>query len=379
MKRLIFHIGQPKTGSTSLQYFLAANRLALARRGIAYPSHRGSSLTWQNQLRHRTADLLLRCGVSSIPAAVGWERNHSNLAYEIGYSRDSKERFSPRRLTFDTLQDFVLDCTEDTIIVSSESLLYYKRLRDRMMPLAQAVTRAGTDIEIVCFLRPQHRLINSFYAQVTKRLTNALPFAAFCDHYLSKRHRPAGTKLKDWCELPRSTVKALPFTRNRLQPNIETVFFRALDLDRRVDDLLRTCALQNANESPGPMTIEACRRAALALTTGGTRLPRGKRRELSKAIIAAGERQGWNATKFDGIDQDRRKRIHDAYADDNEKVARHFWGASWRDVFADDYDGACLPNEIARGHSDEPTNRLIDAAVRECAASVGITLPALSH
>ena len=37
MRRLVIHIGYPKTGTTMLQQFFAANPAGLAARGVLYP------------------------------------------------------------------------------------------------------------------------------------------------------------------------------------------------------------------------------------------------------------------------------------------------------------------------------------------------------
>ncbi|MBU2978112.1 glycosyltransferase family 61 protein [Alteromonas sp. C1M14] len=136
-KRIIFHIGPPKTGSSAIQHFLHHHRTELASFGILYPNH--------------TVD---ENGISSGNARVvcsADERGRLIL--------DSKKLIR-------ALDAFENEKNYHTLLLSSES--FFRILDD--------VIEQVPGVEIVCFIRNPVEFQLSIYNQSVKRHGNHKPF-----------------------------------------------------------------------------------------------------------------------------------------------------------------------------------------------------------
>ncbi|MEG3765445.1 glycosyltransferase family 61 protein [Alteromonas sp. 14N.309.X.WAT.G.H12] len=138
-KRVVFHIGPPKTGSSAIQHFLHQHRTELASLGILYPNH--------------TID---ENGISSGNARV------------VCVS-DDKGRlvFDPKKLTR-TLDAFQKASEYHTLLLSSESFFR----------IADDVIAQVPNAEIVCFIRNPVEFQLSIYNQSVKRHGNHASFIA---------------------------------------------------------------------------------------------------------------------------------------------------------------------------------------------------------
>jgi hypothetical protein len=143
-RRLILHIGGPKTGSTALQRTLFANREALRARGVDY------------------AEVNLR----------GF--GHHDLAYLLGGGYPAFATPQPRTLgeLLDEL-DEALGGPAPTVVISSENFA----LHPNPGPLAAAAARAGRQVEVVVYVRRQDELVLSWYNQSVKAQGFAGPLA----------------------------------------------------------------------------------------------------------------------------------------------------------------------------------------------------------
>ena len=133
MTKLIMHIGEPKTGTTTLQSTLWRSRHRLLRHGILYPSNANG-------------------------------HNHTGAVYHL-----SDRRFTPRYAISrfegdnDALYAFSGDMWQriveevsthnpDTIILSSETFFDFGNV-DAVTPLLEKTKRLAQDITVVCYLR----------------------------------------------------------------------------------------------------------------------------------------------------------------------------------------------------------------------------------
>lgn len=130
MRRAIFHIGTPKTGTTTIQNALAANRESLAGLGVLYPLSG------------------LRVG------------SHGNLAYQF-----DPVNFAPEYGGWDELEKEVLEVDPHTVIVSSESILTFSRSGALFGRIDQFCKVTRSRPEIVVYVRPQYEYLDSLYAQ----------------------------------------------------------------------------------------------------------------------------------------------------------------------------------------------------------------------
>jgi capsular polysaccharide export protein len=133
-KRLILHVGQSKTGTSTIQDFLAHNRRQLAREArILYPQ-----AGRQGAAHHRIAALFLPAGNAA------WIRREDGTSLQAG------------------LEEEVAGVSADTVVISSEALFNARSIED-----VQAFF-AGYAVEILVILRRQDRWLDSLYQHQLK-------------------------------------------------------------------------------------------------------------------------------------------------------------------------------------------------------------------
>lgn len=203
------HIGQGKTGSTSLQAFLRLNRATLAKHGIAYPD-----------------PLKLTAAGNATPAAL-------SLSAEMpAWVRASAPRGSPRGTLFEHFwQELLANASEwPTILTSSEEFecispaLFRKRSRFD-----------GRHKKIVVYVRRQDRVIESLYGQLVHANYTSLSLTDFVDRVLRRegaeyRSYAYYDFLRDWtAEFGRENVTVIVYHR-RSEDFIYRSFLETLGL-----------------------------------------------------------------------------------------------------------------------------------------------------
>jgi hypothetical protein len=133
-KRLILHVGQSKTGTSTIQDFLAHNRRRLWREaGVLYPQ-----AGRQGAAHHRIAALFLPAG------NAGWIR------------REDAESLRT------ALDEEVAQASTGTVVVSSEALFNARSITDVRDFLS------GFTVEILVIVRRQDRWLDSLYQHQLK-------------------------------------------------------------------------------------------------------------------------------------------------------------------------------------------------------------------
>ena len=138
--RLYLHIGTHKTGSTAIQYFLDANREALAARGVLYPR-------------------------SGRPQRRAIAYGHHLLANELTDPRPAarrRQRAGEPRAAWDALKAELRDAREDIAVVSAEG---FDRLATQQQFSALRSYLDGLDVKVVAYLRRQDKFLSSYYCQ----------------------------------------------------------------------------------------------------------------------------------------------------------------------------------------------------------------------
>ncbi|HAM14295.1 MAG TPA: hypothetical protein DCP91_00215 [Eggerthellaceae bacterium] len=149
MKRLLLHIGTPKTGTTAIQYFLQQNRDTLAKQGISFP-------------------LLPRKCSRDIPL----NRNaHFLLALALDRVKPEKHPEDYLRFAKENWKAFESVVREnDTVLLSDES--YWSRYAsclDLWDAVQQLCSEAGFDsVDIYAYLRRQDDYALSLWNQTIK-------------------------------------------------------------------------------------------------------------------------------------------------------------------------------------------------------------------
>ncbi|WP_296046097.1 sulfotransferase, partial [uncultured Alteromonas sp.] len=136
-KRVIFHVGPPKTGSSAIQQFLHQHRQQLLASGVLYPAH-----------------------------SVDENGISSGNAREV-CSEDAEGRLALDQQKLTRLLDAFQQNPKATILLlSSES--FFRIVDD--------ITEAVPAAEIICFLRNPVEFQLSIYNQSVKRHGNHKPF-----------------------------------------------------------------------------------------------------------------------------------------------------------------------------------------------------------
>ena len=147
--RLYLHIGQPKSGTTSLQDFLALERETLSEQGFLYP-----------RLRE-----------------VENDNAHHALSYDLREETVPGLRMTPhdpsrKARVWDQLAAAVRDTTCSTVILSSEDLYFLdddgERHRSGVALLANRLKPLFSSITVVAYLRRQDEHVESWCNELVK-------------------------------------------------------------------------------------------------------------------------------------------------------------------------------------------------------------------
>ncbi|TVP71119.1 MAG: hypothetical protein EA339_11000 [Rhodobacteraceae bacterium] len=154
MKALI-HIGIPKSGTSSIQAFLALNRDALAAQGVLYarfnPTH-GSQF-------ELPVTALEACGDT-----VGPELERRRLGFA---SRADQSTYVARYRDF--LDRRLQTAIQPLFIASSEHIHAWIDTPERIAALDAFLRQRFTEVQYLVYLRPQDELIASSYSEAVRR------------------------------------------------------------------------------------------------------------------------------------------------------------------------------------------------------------------
>lgn len=150
-RRIVLHIGTEKTGTTSLQALLHANRETLAGQGIAYLSTAG------------------RAEARGLAAAVLNEDMPDDYLRFLGVDgEDARRAYREDTLAAWRAQLESLPADIHTVVISSEH--FHSRLRrpEELRRLADLLGPWGSEFRVVSYLRRQVDVMNSFYSTELK-------------------------------------------------------------------------------------------------------------------------------------------------------------------------------------------------------------------
>ncbi|MEJ1158760.1 hypothetical protein [Prosthecomicrobium sp. N25] len=311
MKRLVVHIGNPKTGSTSLQNWLAQHRDRLAEAGFAVP------------VINPRMDATGHRGLA--------------LALEGAADRDAAENLVGR------LEATLASTPCDTVLVTAERLQGADpraRVPDRIAGIA---ARHGFRPLVIAFVRPQPAYLNSFYAHDVRRLFTPLRFRPWVERAMTDRRYDYDRHYRQWTDRPDMDFVPVPFTGAELAVGLERRFLMAAGLSDRLEMLADLPSATSANEAPGPLTVEVYRR--IAARSGRSRIGEAYP-DARRVIQAETDRLGWNRSRFSGLDPDLAARIEARFEAGNRAFAERHWGRSWSEVFARDRIRPPSRNEV---------------------------------
>jgi hypothetical protein len=131
---IILHIGYPKTGTTSLQWFLHTHRETIREQGFYYP------LTGQAP-----------------------DHAHHGLAFALGARERFRQADNEPALLFQTLASEIDGCGAETVVLSSEVFLANLE-RLKTSPEFTGILE-GRTLRVICFVRRQATFLESLYRQ----------------------------------------------------------------------------------------------------------------------------------------------------------------------------------------------------------------------
>ncbi|HSI50472.1 MAG TPA: hypothetical protein VLA61_19575 [Ideonella sp.] len=146
MKKLFLHIGVEKTGTTSIQTYLARNRDVLRARGVLYPTapgaqnHIGLAVLACNR-RQRVQDLLIGLGIES---DTDWDAYRERLCEQLQASSAQAD--------------------VDKIVLSNEHMSSRLIEAGELQALREALLPLADEIQVILYARRQDEVILSDYS-----------------------------------------------------------------------------------------------------------------------------------------------------------------------------------------------------------------------
>ena len=150
------HVGTHKTGTTSIQRFLALNRERFAGAGVLWP----------------------RAGCDNSPKYV----SHHQLAYEL----TANPLFDPQYGGLDAFAEELEHSDAPIACISSENLSLLWHNPVGLARLRDTIVRAGFIPKIVCYFRPQASFCTSVYAQIVCNGGYRTPFLEYLHDTLTQ-------------------------------------------------------------------------------------------------------------------------------------------------------------------------------------------------
>lgn len=151
--KLLFHIGMPKTGTTSIQEFLWLNREKLSSHGWVYPELFSFSEAGRDHKNgtHLTFTLM---GLLGCPA--------SYIRYGYGYDR----KILTEVFTRDVATPILDALQSKDVIISEEDI--WRHLGINISHLLSFFKGHGCDVRVIVYLRRQDKYLESLYDTLTK-------------------------------------------------------------------------------------------------------------------------------------------------------------------------------------------------------------------
>lgn len=285
MKTLFVHIGMHKTGTTSIQQFLADRESFLAERDFYYP----------------------RAG--RIKAG-----GHLNLVYELA----SNWKFQGKGSAWAALESELETVEQNQIVLSAENLssfMKHEGLKDRVSELGEKI---GARVVILAFVRPQYRMIDSLYAQNAR---TGYEYAKFDDYWRKALDKPLfdyANVLSSWVARF-DVVKVGAFERHATSQGAIEQILRTMEVPRLDDSI---ASFPRHNERVSAKLVEFVRRSVEHLSSL-TKNNKDKAR-FAKIVLKNCEQDGVGGDSFSGLDNEIASAIHNHFKGMNRVLGRAF-------------------------------------------------------
>lgn len=338
-RRMIFHIGLPRAGSTTVQHLMARLRPELDGAGILYPE--------------------LTPGTAAEP-----HLNHLAL----GEALDGRRRAEEAEAILSRLSDAMAASRADVAMLSYEGFCQQKRAPEILRVLRALCDRHGFRMEAIMVVRPQSEYLNSLYSHAMQFLRERRSFGAFVRGFWQTGRFNYDELVRPWLQACDGRVQAIPLLDRRTAEPVLHRFLAALDLQDRIVPLLGADDPRRVeNRSPGPVAVEVSRR--LRLLRVQDRL--GVRpRELMRFVERCALERGLDPVPFKGVDPGLRATMEAAHADANARFAERLWGQGWSAMVAAEPPHPV--NEIAQLPPRPEMEDQVQAILHEACARFGV-------
>lgn len=197
MGYLYLHIGTPKTGTTSIQYFLEDNQKIFLDKGYCFPDM--GYEYFEIARKNRNAHFLFDCIY------------HTEDKQK--YEKAKKERSEGIKKLIDYLDSY------DNVILSDENVwIHFQKIENFWEELKDALEEHGHSIKVIVYLRRQDTYIRSYYTEMVKSLHQR---RTFVDYINTDTPALIGSDYLSTVDLIASVigqenVMVRPFERNQL-------------------------------------------------------------------------------------------------------------------------------------------------------------------
>ncbi|WP_299146556.1 hypothetical protein [uncultured Tateyamaria sp.] len=244
--RLILHVGDRKTGTTTIQHVLDAR----ARNPEAY----GGTFGVHYPLAGRNIEQRI---------------THVNLAHELLEDK----RFTPDLGGWADLSEELHSAQPPLTVISSEGF-------ESVAPgvVAQALDTyipKGTEITLVAYIRPHADRIVASYAQNVKTGKYVLPLDTFARRSMRGRLGALHKRAAAWKSVFGDRYHVRPYARDLLMDRDVVADFLVGQVGLDTAVMQNLPPIPDENPTPGVRVLELIRQLTQTMTKGGTDLPPG--------------------------------------------------------------------------------------------------------
>ncbi len=301
MTRILFlHAGPPKTGSTAIQRFFRDNADVFRRQGLFRPV--------------------------------------TGTAHRSHYHFDLVEAFQPRRanhpLTAKLALEIEAEGRPDRVFLSAEHFAVKLADPAYLDSLTAFCRRLGYRLHIIAYVRPPAPLLNSLYTQSVKSWRDVPEIGEFIGREIGNGRHDYMRLFGELKSRPDADLTLRPFSRQLLAEGITADMCKVMGLSVSGETL--AADEEEANVSPGPMTVAAFERLRRRINRELPSLRREQLSPLTWPLVRAAGAQGWNDTRYGGIAADEERLIAASFTAPNRELARLHWQRDWEDEFTAD-------------------------------------------
>ena len=336
-RTLFVHVGQSRTGTTSIQEML-----------------------------HRFSPRLRRLGVHVLKTAAR-RGNHRYLVMPWTGAHSSETWI--RESLWEAARDEIARCPASRIVVSAEQFTNPGVSRAGARLFAALAEDAEVDVRIIGVVRPQWQWMEASWSQCVVDGLSRPRFEDCVAGYLSNTRLDYAGVFRPWRDTF-GAVRIIPLQRSRLPRGLLVHFLQTLGVD---DERLLSSVekLPNAHARPGAKAAEAYRVTRAGLAALGL-----AHQECGRLLdhVAAGLRELLlNDRPFAGLSNEQACEVAHHFAPMNRSFARAYGVGVDGELFPDPVGDSYARPSIARWEEFEPLERsALRAYLR---ARLGLQLP----